>query len=111
MYEYKAKLMRWIDGDTVVISIDLGFFSFRTERVRLARINAWEVKDTSAYRRRWARSARFQAKKICPEGSEVIIQTSKNPKRDMYDRYIAEIVFKNKNLSDELLKLKGVDAF
>ena len=25
MYEYKAKVVRWIDGDTVALQVDLGF--------------------------------------------------------------------------------------
>lgn len=49
---------------------------------------------------------RLKAKKLCPEGSDVIVNTMKNPKQDMYARYIAEVTFKEKNISDELLKLK-----
>ena len=111
MYEYRATLNRWIDADTILVDIDLGFFCARQERIRLARINAWELKDDSAYRRRWARSAVFQAKKLFPEGSSIIVQTKKNPRQDMYARYIAEVFCDGKNVSDSLLGLKGVDVF
>ena len=56
-------------------------------------------------------SDRLQARKICPHGSGIIIETKKNPRRDMYARYIAEIVFGGKKLSDELLKLGVVGRF
>ena len=58
-----------------------------------------------------ARSARFQAKKLCPECSEIIIETKKAPRRDMYARYIAEIKAGKKNVADELLKLRVVKMF
>ena len=111
MYEYKAKLLRWVDGDTILVRVDLGFSCERKERIRLARINSWELNADSSYRRRGARSVRFKAKNLCPPGSEVLIQTSKNPKKDMYARYIAEVIFNGLNLSDELVKLKGVEVF
>jgi micrococcal nuclease len=111
MYEYKAEVLRWVDGDTVLVRIDLGFHCERQERIRLARINAHEIRSSTIYKRRMARTARFQANKICPEGSEVIIATSKNPRQDMYARYIAEIKIGKKNVSDELLKRKVVRRF
>ncbi|SVD94525.1 uncharacterized protein METZ01_LOCUS447379, partial [marine metagenome] len=35
MYNYKAKLLRVVDGDTVDAEIDLGFKIFIKERIRL----------------------------------------------------------------------------
>ena len=110
MYQYKAKIVRWIDGDTVIVRLDLGFYCGREERLRLARINAHELNAPTSYQRRRARSARYQAERLCPVGSEVIVSTSKSS-RDMYSRYIAEITFEGKNISDELLRRKLVKKF
>lgn len=110
MYQYRAKIVRWIDGDTVIADINLGFFCVRQERLRLARISAHELNSETLYKRRSARSARYQAERICPVGSEVIIETSKS-KQDRYARYIAEIIFQDKNISDELLARKLVKKF
>jgi micrococcal nuclease len=44
MYNYKAKINRVIDGDTLNITIDLGFNIFYTTNCRLAGINAPEIK-------------------------------------------------------------------
>jgi len=43
MYTYKAKLNRVIDGDTVNLTIDLGFRLTYTANCRLAGINAPEM--------------------------------------------------------------------
>ena len=43
MYEYKAKVKKWVDGYTLLLEIDLGFFVTREERIRLARINTPEL--------------------------------------------------------------------
>jgi len=47
MYEYACELVRVIDGDTVVLDIDLGFRTWRRETVRLAGINAPERKGAT----------------------------------------------------------------
>jgi micrococcal nuclease len=103
MYTYKAKIARWIDGDTVLLDIDLGFYITRQERIRLARINSPELNSNIPFQVRKAKHARAVANKYCPPGSVVYIITSKN-KKDMYARYIAEVLFNNKNISDYLLE-------
>ncbi|MEQ9219577.1 MAG: thermonuclease family protein [Cyclobacteriaceae bacterium] len=67
-------------------------------------MNAPEMNSQVAYRERLARSARAKAKKFCPEGAVITIQTAKEH-RDRYARYLAEVVYKNQNLSDYLLKI------
>ena len=104
MYEYKAKVIRWLDGDTLEVSIDLGFYVHKEEKIRLARVNAPELHGEVPYRIRKAKSARFKARKFCPEGAEVILRTTKAG-RDRYARYIAEVLYKGENLSDYLVKI------
>ena len=43
MWEYRATLNRIVDGDTVVLNIDLGFHITVTEKFRLSKINAPEM--------------------------------------------------------------------
>ena len=103
MYTYNAVLQRWIDGDTILVEIDLGFHCKRIERIRLARIDAHELRDEVVRNIRRAKHARAVAKKFCPNGSMVQIKTFKIHK-DMYARYIAEVHFEGQNLSDYLLE-------
>ncbi len=103
MYLYQAKIINWVDGDTLVLEIDLGFNVKKTERIRLARIDTCEMRSEIPFRRRKARHAKMVGKKFCPNGSIVEINTFKI-KIDMYARYIAEVTFNKKNLSDYLIK-------
>jgi endonuclease YncB( thermonuclease family) len=43
LYVYPAQLIRVVDGDTVVLALDLGFHVYHHEHVRLAGVNAPEV--------------------------------------------------------------------
>ena len=44
MYEYLAKLVRVVDGDTVDAMIDCGFSTFKKERIRLYGIDTPECR-------------------------------------------------------------------
>lgn len=110
MYAYEAKLERWIDGDTLILEIDLGFYVKRIERIRLARINTPEMNSDVKREVLRAKHAKMIGKKFCPEGSIVEIQTFKM-KKDMYARYIAEVTFEGKNLSDYLLETGVAEVF
>ena len=105
MYKYNAKIVRWVDGDTVIVDIDLGFYVTRQERIRLSRIDAPELNSKVAYQVRKAKGARAKAKKFAPEGSQVVLTTSKSS-IDRYSRYIGEISFNGKNVSDYLIEMK-----
>jgi micrococcal nuclease len=48
MYEYKAKLIRVVDGDTVCLHVDLGFRLYAELDFRLAGINAPELTGPKA---------------------------------------------------------------
>lgn len=106
MYKYNAKVVRWIDGDTVIVDIDLGFYVTVQQKVRLLRINAPELHGDIPYQVRRAKHARAVAKKFCPHGSQVTLITQKENK-DVYSRYLAEVIYKKTNLSDYLIS-KGV---
>ena len=62
MYEYKAKLIKVVDGDTVDAMIDCGFSVFRKERIRLYGINTPEVrtKDKEEKKRGFESKARLE---------------------------------------------------
>jgi len=102
MYEYKAKVLKWVDGDTLLLEIDLGFYIKRTERIRLARIDTPELNSKIPFQRRKAKHARAVAKKFCPEGA-VVKMKSKKMRKDMYARYLAEVEYEKRNVTDYLL--------
>ena len=122
MYEYPAQLVEVIDGDTVDVTVDLGFHIHRTVRLRLAGVDTDEiygVEETSAeyesgmehtsFVRQW-----FQRPETTDGGQEsadtaciddewpFIVRTEKKGK---YGRYIATIERKTdrSELTDELI--------
>ena len=105
---YSAKIVRWVDGDTIVLEVDLGFSVAVTERFRLARINAPEIKKyshvTQEEKERGLELKSTLEKKL-PVGTTVVVSVSK---RGKYSRYIAEIWYVDEeearqNLNDWLL--------
>lgn len=44
MWEYQVRVLRVVDGDTVDVSVDLGFHTHRNIRVRVYGINTPEVR-------------------------------------------------------------------
>src|SRR5689334_12698479 len=89
MYEYRAKIERVIDGDTVVALIDLGLEICVREKVRLYGINAPELHGTSSPAGGAAKA--YLLALIESFGSDVLIRTHKD-QREKYGRYLAELI-------------------
>jgi micrococcal nuclease len=79
-YEYNAKVVRWIDGDTVELTVDLGFHLTKTDHFRLDGI------DTPERGKPGYKEATARAMSLAPVGTEVHTVTSK---ADKYGRYLA----------------------
>ncbi len=52
MFEYRARLVRVVDGDTLDLTLDLGFGIIRTDRFRLFGLNAPELSTGEGIRGR-----------------------------------------------------------
>lgn len=83
LYTYKVANYRVVDGDTLEVTLDLGFSTFRKEKLRLARINAPEIKTANGMASKAYLSDLINDKIIT-------IQTKKDSK-DRYGRYLAEV--------------------
>lgn len=85
-YIRKASVVRVIDGDTMVVDVDLGF-SIRIEQtVRLAGINAPEMIGPSHAD---GVLARLFLSSLVPPGTSVTVKTVKP--NDKYGRYLADV--------------------
>ncbi|QKY79823.1 nuclease [Arthrobacter phage Bumble] len=83
MYSYLAEVVRWVDGDTVYLDVDLGFRMRSTASFRLYGV------DTPERGRPGAREATARAEEFAPAGSVVRIETHKDP--DKYGRWLVEL--------------------
>lgn len=97
MYQYKAKILKVLDGDTVDIDLDLGFnIVLANQRVRLAGIDTPESRTTDKEEKvRGTLSKKKLAEKL-PIGSVVTIETQKSDNNDdKFGRILAVFVLED----------------
>lgn len=82
-YIYKATIVRWVDGDTVWLTVDLGFHLTMTSDFRLYGVNTPEHNQAGFH------EATQFAESHAPAGSGITIQSFKDP--DKYGRWIVKI--------------------
>ena len=76
MYEYKAKILRVVDGDTVDVDIDLGFGVWlRNERVRIMGIDTPESRTRDKQEKRFGLLAKERLKELLPKGKDSVLRT------------------------------------
>ena len=66
MYEYKAKILRIVDGDTVDVDIDLGFGMWmHKERVRIMGIDTPESRTRDLAEKKLGLAAKKRLQELC----------------------------------------------
>lgn len=77
MYEYKCKITRVVDGDTVDVDIDLGFgIVLNDERVRIMGIDTPESRTSDKVEKIFGLAAKERLKELL--GKEAILKTQIN---------------------------------
>lgn len=84
MYEYRATILRVVDGDTVDVTLDLGFDVHLKQRLRLRGIDAPELRTTEG------KASRDWLRTLLPPGESVVVRTEKD-RREKYGRYLATV--------------------
>lgn len=118
MYEYNAKVLRVVDGDTFLLDVDLGFHAHIVEKIRLLGVNTPEKfgvkKGSDEYKAGVAASQwvmdQFGAS-FNPRGepidTDVMVRiVTKRDKQGKYGRYLATVYIGE---SKESINLKLVD--
>jgi len=114
MYEYQASLLSVVDGDTIDVTVDLGFRIHREIRLRLEGVDTHETygvsKDSEEYRKGTEEKAFVQEWFEDAESEEfewpVRIRTEKTGK---FGRYIADVERKSDGavLNSDLIERFG----
>ena len=78
MYEYSCEVRRVVDGDTVDVTMDLGFNILHKCRVRLFGIDTPESRTRDLDEKARGKMASAFLKNAIDSGEQVIIQTSFN---------------------------------
>lgn len=105
---FNVKIEEVYDADTLTVDIDLGFdVVLDNQKLRLHRINAWEVKGEEKPQgikaRDWLKTKIANAKQIY-----IKPVTSKGDKtkykKGKFGRWLAELYIDNININDEIVK-------
>lgn len=97
MYEYQARIIRVVDGDTVHAEVDLGFDVRFTMKLRLTGINAPELSTPEGQAaREWLIGRLGDVNQV------VTIRTEKD-RTEKYGRYLATIMLAWANINAELV--------
>jgi len=84
VHNYAATVERVIDGDTLAVKIDLGFDTWRAEKIRLRGIDAPEMKTGAG-----VAAKAFVESELAGVGLVVI----KTYKTDVYARYVGDVFY------------------
>ena len=85
-YIYNAKILNVVDGDTVDVELDLGFYVFAKERMRLNGLDTPEMNSMEPSVRKLAKDAKEFVATFTGH-----LVTIKSYKQDKYGRFLADI--------------------
>ena len=89
MYEYTATVIKIKDGDSLRLSVDLGFNIKTDIDVRLLGLNCPETRGPE---KEMGKVAKAYVESLIPIGTEVIIKTEKD---DSFGRWLALVLLKD----------------
>ena len=103
MYEYKCKLVKVVDGDTIDIDIDLGFGVWlQKQRIRLYGIDTPESRTSDATEKIYGMAAKEFLTKWTNSGG-LTIKTHKDAK-GKFGRILGEIWCFDTNVNEKLVE-------
>ena len=102
MYEYRVKVLKVIDGDTVDVDIDLGFNTWiKNERVRLMGIDTPESRTRDKIEKKFGLLSKTRLKSLL--GKQIVLKTQINRKgQDMkgkFGRILGDFMYRGKLVS------------
>lgn len=99
MFTYKAYLERVVDGDTLLVNIDLGFSIFVEQRLRLRGLDAPELGTAQG------NAAKKFIESRLKDCSFLIIKTHGF---DKYDRYLVDVFYLKGEANEDLVLKEGI---
>lgn len=102
LFTYKAHIEDVVDGDTLDLSVDLGFGVFYKMRVRLYGVNTPETRTTDDIEKAAGLAAKEFTKTWAKNNPEIFVKTIKD-KKEKFGRILAEI-FPDSTGADSLNK-------
>jgi micrococcal nuclease len=116
MYEYKCKILRVVDGDTVDVDIDLGFGMWmHKERVRMMGIDTPESRTRDKVEKAFGLASKAKLKELLPIGSMQVLKTeidkSGEDKKGKFGRILGDFLIGDKRATDILIETGHAVAY
>jgi len=99
MYEYNAKTLRVVDGDTVDAMIDLGFDTWKKVRIRMMGINTPESRTRDLEEKKRGLAAKDRLIELLGDGNF----TLQSHGVGKYGRCLGEIFIEDMNVNKQLI--------
>lgn len=110
MYEYKAKVLRVVDGDTVDVDIDLGFgVVLANERVRIMGIDTPESRTRDTIEKVFGLASKARLKELLGKTAILKTQINKNGEdmKGKFGRILGDFVAKDGRMVTDVLVEEG----
>jgi micrococcal nuclease len=110
MYDYKVKIIRVVDGDTVDVDIDLGFgIVMANERVRIMGIDTPESRTSDDVEKLFGKAAKHRLEELLGETSVLHTQIAKNGEdmKGKFGRILGDFVTEDGRKVTEVLIEEG----
>jgi len=112
MYEYKCKILRVVDGDTVDVDIDLGFGVWmHKERVRMMGIDTPESRTRDRVEKAFGLASKERLKELLPIGSIQVLKTeidrSGEDKKGKFGRILGDFLTDDDRRCTDILVEEG----
>ena len=109
MHQYKCKILRIIDGDTVDVDIDLGFgIWMHKERVRMMGIDTPESRTRDKVEKTFGLASKDRLKELLPIGSTQHLKTeidrSGEDKKGKFGRILGDFIIEGKRATEILVE-------
>jgi|TARA_R100001530_G_scaffold131035_3_gene102418 micrococcal nuclease len=112
MYEYKCKVVRVVDGDTVDVDIDLGFGVWLSkQRVRLYGVDTPESRTRDKEEKKYGLRAKAFVEYHLPLESSQILRTRVDKSRGKFGRILGAFVVDNTTVNSLLIKTHNAVAY
>ena len=105
MYEYRCKVIKVIDGDTVDVDIDLGFdIVLKDERVRIMGIDTPESRPRDKVEKKFGLASKKYLKDNIAIAKDVVCKTHVRDARGKFGRVLGEIWCDGTNMNKQMIE-------
>ena len=103
MHEYRCKLVKIVDGDTVDVDIDLGFGVWlRKQRIRLYGIDTPESRTRDLEEKYYGKLSSAFLQKHCPKGSYITLRTHLD-KKGKFGRILGDFLLEDRRATEQMI--------